>query len=139
MRFQLLGQYGVQLFPAVNLVSLLAMVFIFVCLLNAQSKMDKPLSEPQARVWAFFRGEGAKRTRSIRKLISSVRGSIRRRGSRYRRLNAQNQHLQHQALSPSTAPVRSYRSMQSRRLQHHTSIDEDAFSSVIETELPSQS
>lgn len=41
--------------------------------------------ENAVKVWRFFRGEGAlKRTKSIRKFIGSIKGSIRRR--QYRRM-----------------------------------------------------
>uniref|UniRef100_A0A7E4ZWH5 Transmembrane protein n=1 Tax=Panagrellus redivivus TaxID=6233 RepID=A0A7E4ZWH5_PANRE len=81
----LLNSHGPQLFTSINFLLLIVTVFFFVWILNVQSRMDKPDGEHSAKVWRFFRGEGAfKRTRSLRKFIGSIRGSI--RGRNYRRM-----------------------------------------------------
>lgn len=85
--------------------------------------------ENAVKVWRFFRGEGAlKRTRSIRKFIGSIKGSIRRR--QYRRMQGVSSPLgmaspnsssqlnvrpSPNRLSPHTYGPRTYRSTQERQ------------------------
>uniref|UniRef100_A0A915E0W0 Uncharacterized protein n=1 Tax=Ditylenchus dipsaci TaxID=166011 RepID=A0A915E0W0_9BILA len=118
---QILNHYGRELFSTINFLSLLFLVFLLICLLNVQSRLEKPADKQQAHIWHFFRGEfTAKRTKSIRKFISSVggsiRGSLRERGSRYRRMCRPSRLAQPSAttqrLHPGAAAVRNYRSSQ---------------------------
>ncbi|KAI6196295.1 hypothetical protein M3Y94_01091800 [Aphelenchoides besseyi] len=113
---QIVHTYGTEIFTTANFLALFLMVCFFVCLLNVQSSTDKPRDENHARVWIFFQGQGVKRTRSIRKFIGSIRGSI--RGSRYRRLRRHQRSPQppnNNLLSPNLNTNRSYRSTESSR------------------------
>ncbi|CAD5219464.1 unnamed protein product [Bursaphelenchus okinawaensis] len=110
---QMLSAYGAELYSASNFGLLLGLMVVFVYLLNVMSSMASPSDPVQQRVWRFFRGEGLKRTTSIRKFISSVRGSI--RGSRYGRLRISKSPGVEAAtpLGPNPIAVNSYRSTDS--------------------------
>ncbi|KAI1732929.1 DAF-16/FOXO Controlled, germline Tumor affecting [Ditylenchus destructor] len=144
---QILNHYGQQLYSTVNFLTLLIVVFLFICLLNVQSRLEKPTGKSQERIWQFFRGDfGMNRSRSIRKFISNVRGSLHGslRGSRYRRLRRSpaRSPLAREApsslgLHPNMATVKNYRSTQSssKMLRPNVSIDEDP-STCVSQESP---
>ncbi|KAI1726463.1 DAF-16/FOXO Controlled, germline Tumor affecting [Ditylenchus destructor] len=144
---QILNHYGQQLYSTVNFLTLLIIVFLFICLLNVQSKLEKPTGKSQERIWQFFRGDfGMNRSRSIRKFISNVRGSLHGslRGSRYRRLRRSpaKSPLAREApsslgLHPNMATVKNYRSTQSssKMLRPNVSIEEDP-STCVSQESP---
>uniref|UniRef100_A0A914Y7F6 Uncharacterized protein n=1 Tax=Panagrolaimus superbus TaxID=310955 RepID=A0A914Y7F6_9BILA len=101
--------------------------------------MDKPEGEHSAKIWGFFRGEGAlKRTKSLRKFIGSIRGSI--RGRRYRRMQGAASPLNGASptpniqlnspnrLSPHTCKARTYRSTQSRIKKPRIEIEDESSS-----------
>uniref|UniRef100_A0AC35FFW5 Uncharacterized protein n=1 Tax=Panagrolaimus sp. PS1159 TaxID=55785 RepID=A0AC35FFW5_9BILA len=135
-----LNTFGPQFFTSINFLTLIITVFFFVWLLNVQSKMDKPEGEHSAKVWWFFRGEGAlKRTKSLRKFIGSIRGSI--RGRRYRRMQGAASPLNGTSptptiqlnspnrLSPHTcSKARTYRSTQSRIKKPRIEIEDESSS-----------
>uniref|UniRef100_A0AC34QKE4 Uncharacterized protein n=1 Tax=Panagrolaimus sp. JU765 TaxID=591449 RepID=A0AC34QKE4_9BILA len=143
----LLNNFGPQLFTSVNFLILLITVFFFVWLLNVQSKMDKPEGENAAKIWRFFRGEGAfKRTKSLRKFIGSIRGSI--RGRRYRRMQGtgspingpanlspqvETRRLSPNRLSPYSHGVPTYRSIQNRQKNKIEIEDESSSTATIST------
>lgn len=137
-----LSNYGAESYSVVNFSILLAMVVLFVTMLNIQSNMESPVDPVQQRIWRFFRGEGLKRTRSLRKFISSVRGSI--KGSQYGRLRRGNAATT--PLGPNPVAVKSYRSTQNTNkkhnkwleARHNTSIDEESTTSCLTPRTLSQ-
>ncbi|KAI6216559.1 hypothetical protein M3Y99_01813900 [Aphelenchoides fujianensis] len=122
---QVVQTYGPELFTSFNLFAVFLMVCLFVGLLNVQSSTERPPDEKHARVWIFFQGQGMKRTRSIRKFIGSLRGSL--RGSRYRRLRRHQRSplppADSSLLGPNPIATRSYRSTESARRQRKSLLE----------------
>lgn len=114
-----LAAFGPELYSAANFLALLCLAMLFVALLNLQSNMARPADPVQQRVWRFFRGEGLKRTRSIRQFISSVRGSIKE--NKYGRLRRGRSPLPSTPLGPNPIAVTNYRSTQKREERRRSS------------------